>query len=369
MDLTVVHIGAGVHAQSKQTAYTRLIKSALIASQTSLIEASQKLEASPQTNTGYGSSLNIDGEVSCDASVIEVTPEQRNELGAHDIKRLFPITETSKLLQKLDLLYGKGPFEKLGITKPIELDFKQKRAVDRLLGVEEPETIEDLVLPRAQRIYDYYINNSDILHPSQQRRIDRNMKDSGRKDVDRKIQDADSLKHTDIETYLDTELDLVQDTIGLVQLKTPSVTMCTSSGGNFFKLPGRIGCAGILGCAIESLSNETRRITCMCSGNGEQIIQLTLARSLCQRALDFGGDDLAEELIGWVKSRLIDPYIGVILTVEDTQEGNWLLYFHSTESFYFGFFNHQEMEVVLSRLVESKYDTGKRKFMHGEFRI
>lgn len=364
----MVHIGAGIHSKSKQTAYKRLIKSALIASQTSIIEASQKLEASPLTNTGYGSSLTIDGDVSCDASIIEITPEHRNQLGAHDIKRLLPITETSKVLQKLDLLYGKGPFERLGITKPIELDFKQKKAIDGLLGVvePEPEPIEDFVLPRAQRIYDYYINNSDILHPNQQQDKEK----SDRKETDEKIKDADSgLNHADIQTHLGTELDLVQDTIGLVQLKTSSVTMCTSSGGNFFKLPGRIGCAGILGCAIESVSNETRRITCMCSGNGEQIIQLTLAKSLCQRALDYGGEDLAQELIAWMKSRLIDPYIGVILTFEDNQEGNRLLYFHSTESFFFGFLNHQEMEVVLSRLVESIYDTGKRKFMYGEFKI
>lgn len=333
MDLTVVHIGAGIHSISKHDAYKKLIKSALVKSKNSIIEASQKLEKSPLTNTGYGSSLNIRGEVSCDATIIEVTPEFRNEVSLHNLKSLYPITETLKLLNKLNILYGKDTtFEKLGITRPISLDANQISAIDEVLtahklpqGEEiEAVSVESLVLPRAQSIYDYYIKNSNIL-------------------------EAD---------------DLVQDTIGLLQIKDLTTTMVTSSGGNFFKLPGRIGCAGALGCAIETVSNDSKRITCMCSGNGEQILKLTLARTLCYRAIEYDGEELAQDLITLVKLGQDDLYIGVIMTIEDKEEGNRLIYFHSTESFYFGFLNNQHIEVVLSRL-----QTNQGKFIHGEYKV
>src|SRR5581483_1731570 len=48
----------------------------------------------------------------------------------------------------------------------------------------------------------------------------------------------------------------------------------TSTGGHFNKLPGRVGDSPIIGCGTYA----DGRIAISCTGNGEQLIRMTLAR-------------------------------------------------------------------------------------------
>uniref|UniRef100_A0A7S3ENY4 Asparaginase n=1 Tax=Rhodosorus marinus TaxID=101924 RepID=A0A7S3ENY4_9RHOD len=77
----VVHAGAGDHPKKVEVRLLRTIKQALRAAhsavsyghngQTVITTAMSVLEDSPLTNAGIGSSLNLDGEVECDASIVD----------------------------------------------------------------------------------------------------------------------------------------------------------------------------------------------------------------------------------------------------------------------------------------------------------
>jgi len=77
----VVHAGAGDHPKQAEVGLLRTIRRALRAAhsavsngdngQTVITEAMSVLEDSPLTNAGIGSSLNLDGEVECDSSIVD----------------------------------------------------------------------------------------------------------------------------------------------------------------------------------------------------------------------------------------------------------------------------------------------------------
>ncbi|GMF07440.1 unnamed protein product [Ambrosiozyma monospora] len=104
-------------------------------------------------------------------------------------------------------------------------------------------------------------------------------------------------------TSLTDELDdlvvpdaIIQDTIGVCFIDTDTNTIITgcSSGGNLLKDHGRVGCSGVIGSGLfththqkpdgndnsngDQNQNNTVQISVMCSGNGEDIIQMNLAR-------------------------------------------------------------------------------------------
>lgn len=352
-NLVIVHIGAGNHSLLKNDKYRRLIKGALLVneSESVLTEVSKKLEKSVLTNTGYGSSLNLVGAVQCDASFISYDREHNDtQVGVmYNIANKYPITETLTCFEQLNRLYSTG-FKSFGLSRPLMFDHGQKPLLDELTNMKEEVDTNTLVSPRSQKIYNTY-------------------KDTLVGDYNQPPNDVDCIRNE------------IQDTIGIMHIDGRTTEIATSSGGNFFKFPGRIGCAGVLGAAIGHRTKNGISVSCMCSGNGEDIIMMNAAGRIADHIVNNYSADYCNALVDIIMQASIDVpltavdkynntiiYMGAVCVIHDLNSGaKRLVYCHSTESFYFGFRSHNKKpELILSRLDSDRVG---QVFARGEFKI
>lgn len=370
--MLIFHIGAGCHDIRKTQAYKKLISKAL-KSEGSYLEVSRIIEKSPLTNTGHGSSLNLLGEVECDASIIEFSKldnkflvTKRSLLSIDD--SYFPILKTQEVFDQCMKTYGE--LNQLGITLPLKLNYQ---SLKRYFPTPATEVV-NLVSKSARLFYDTYRSKVNEKLETKLQVISESITSSVE-------HSASQVEPNEDFAHKEAPFNGVSDTIGLIKIEELKTSIATSSGGNFFKIPGRISCAGEIGSSIDFKYNSNYEISCMCSGNGEDIIQMNLARYIVD---NFNTDDLAwgESLTNLIKNyskqfRLFarnndnEPilYIGVILCIHDTQSGKvGIIYCHSTESFYFGFKSGSgESNTVLSRL-DNPLKAGE-VFAYGEFNV
>ncbi|CAK9441183.1 uncharacterized protein LODBEIA_P50520 [Lodderomyces beijingensis] len=343
-DLLVIHIGAGNHHASSNSKYAKLIKKAL--SKHTIAESSRVLEDSPWTNTGYGSSLNRLGQVEIDASFISHGGDDgTTRMGSlTGLKCRNPTVEMFRIYDEIAKEYQTTP----ELNVPLALNCTSLKS---FVGIREDDS-EGLVSEKSYRIFQLYKN--------------------GVSSVARDKEEGEG----------------VMDTIGLAHITHVGVDIATSSGGNFFKLPGRMGCAAIPGAAIAFLQNESGLFCCMCSGDGEQIVKYHLASTIIEKYTlyekanndddnDNDDDDDDDEsqrqhFCEYVKSELtrLDPnfYFGFILIVArrggmDEEATRNLIYGHSTKSFHFGFRVGDQTKAILS-FAEKEAD-----FTFGEYRL
>ncbi|KAF6071483.1 Asparaginase family protein [Candida albicans] len=136
-DILVIHIGAGKHDPNKSKKYKTLLRNAL--SKTSIVEASDVIESSPLTNTGYGSSLNLLGKVECDASFIT-----NDKIGAVvNMSCKNPTKELFRVFQYLDTLYES---DETDLTSPVMLTYP-------LLKNLVPHIVDDDLVSEKSRKY------------------------------------------------------------------------------------------------------------------------------------------------------------------------------------------------------------------------
>ncbi|KAK6198915.1 nucleophile aminohydrolase [Scheffersomyces amazonensis] len=345
--ITIVHIGAGNHSVDKTVVYKKLIRRSLNINN-SIVEVIKTIEGTKYTNTGYGSSLNLIGKVECDSSFIKVFDGVRNQGALGGINdSLYPILTTSKVYDRINEFYKD---DESGLSRPLSLYYG---SCHQLFSQKEKEKdIHPLISPECQTIYDSH--------------KDRVFKNSG-----------GSLS-------LSLSLQEISDTVGaiIIDNNNNNTQIFTSSGGNFFKLPGRIGCAGIVGCAIDFTIIDNIEISCMCSGNGEDIILMNLANYLVNNIMN-ESNDYGTNLINLIKTHSSKfslngtndndesiVYVGVVLLLNDKSTGNkMLVYCHSTQSFYFGYSNSNtgEYEVILSRL--NNIDKYGKVYKTGEYKL
>ncbi|CAL1215054.1 unnamed protein product [Candida parapsilosis] len=319
--VVVLHIGAGNHKQKNNNEYVKLMKQAL--KKSNVIEVNDILEHSSLTNTGYGSSLNVLGEVEIDASYIK----SNGETGAlSGLQVDSPTKEMFRIFNKIDDLYNR----EANLSRPLSLHCA---SLSRFMNI---PVNEHLVSPKSKKIYDMY------------------------KDT------VFRFPHQEIE---------VNDTIGSLVIDTNSnqTVLATTSGGHFFKLSGRIGCAGIIGAGIYYEQVGDLEISCMCSGNGEQIVQNSLAQLIVKnisRMDDEGEYGVQLQKLIFAKAR--NMYCGFIVVLKRASRGGGgegegggiqLLYGHTTETFYFGTRVNNATRVVLSCAEKDG------KFTFGEYKL
>lgn len=341
-ELIVLHIGAGQHASAKDYKYKALIKRAL--STLDLNEASEILEKSPSTNTGYGSSLNWNGEVKCDASFIDDNGKRVQTGSMYNISHFYPTKETINYFDKLEQLYRSEPFSRIGLRGPIMIDYSLADLFGRQIEVSGTEKKTSLISPRAKYVFDSFKNQLK--------------------------QGVKELEEFNIE---------VQDTIGLISIKGVETKITASSGGNFFKLPGRIGCAAIIGSGIAFRKHNDLTVSCLCSGNGEDIVKMSLATRVVENVTS-SYEDIHAKMLGDIVLTMVDNVrlqstderrgafanIGVICVTHDrTTNVKHLLFCHNTPTFYFGFNYNGKIKVVLSKLKVDK----EAKVMTGEYNL
>ncbi|CCE85527.1 Piso0_005130 [Millerozyma farinosa CBS 7064] len=338
-DILVAHVGAGRHSTLKAKSYRKLLYEALAYDE--IQEVGEILEKNALTNTGYGSALDYNGEVNCDCSFIINWNGQISSGSAYNVSHDTPIRTTIELYQKLDEVY-RNKLGRFGLNKPVLLDYGDN-TLRSMIGLEEGPH-KSLVSPQTRKIYALYKTRLD---------------------------NDESLA---LEALPD-----VQDTIGIISIQRSQSSIASSSGGNFFKLPGRIGCAGVIGAALYRLERNNKEVYCLCSGNGEDILTMQLASTVSRSLLE-AEDDYSDVMVNSIMQRKSDlpsyspessefcvPYVGVVCLVRDLSlEETTLLYCHSTESFYFGFKSQRGKEVVLSTHDPKK--VGK-SFVRGEYRL
>jgi beta-aspartyl-peptidase (threonine type) len=236
----------------------------------SVMEAVAVLEDEGAFNAGYGSSLNIEGEIEMEASIMDGKTLQAGAVGLlKDIKN--PVRLARIVMEKTDHVFvvGEGA-EKLA----------------KIFNLERRNPLTEL------RLKYYEEQKSALLN--------------GKFELPKL---AELIKaHPEI-----FEL----ETVGAVAIdKNGNVAAATSTGGFPLKLPGRIGDSPLIGCGTYA---DNQAGACSATGVGEIAIRLALAKTVCN-FMESGktAQEAAEMAINLVNKRLSSTYNSMGLIAIDT---------------------------------------------------
>jgi beta-aspartyl-peptidase (threonine type) len=248
----VVHGGAGsfvpaddvpmrrkVLAKSAETGF-RLLHGKGGSSTDAVEEAIKVMEDSKVFNAGSGSSLDIEGKVSADASIINGDLS----CGAIGNVRLAknPISLARKVMQHSDHVFLVGD---AGVSKFMDAIRMKKEPLE----------------PAKHRLAQY----------------ERNLQTMKRGKVK-----AWPRNYRLLPAYLkevDSNLPENRDTVGAVAIdESSNVSAGVSTGGRWLKLPGRVGDSAIIGAGIYA---DTRAGAASATGAGEDIIRVCLCKTTC----------------------------------------------------------------------------------------
>ncbi|KAM6502028.1 asparaginase [Amanita muscaria] len=245
-----VHGGAGNHTRKSKDDIKRGLRQACIQALSksqennvlAIIEnAISALEDDPHFNSGYGSNLTIDGNVECDASIMDETGDYGSVAAISGIKN--PICLARQVLE-----HAKTP-DGLGRLPPMFLVSEGARTFAAIhahsIQFIQPD---ELKAPRAVDEWRLWKERFTSL-----------AKHDG--------------KHDDQLTGMND----IQDTVGAVALVEGGYAAAgVSSGGLLLKNPGRVGEAAVYGAGCWAQTG----MACSVSGAGEHIVRTNLARSI-----------------------------------------------------------------------------------------
>ena len=236
-----------------------------------VMEAVAVMEDDGVFNAGYGSSLNIDGKVEMEASIMDGKTLLAGAAGLlKDIKN--PVRLARVVMEKTDHVFvvGNGAeklakmfnLERRTPVTTLRLEYYEKQRKDLLEGKFELPKLMELVK-----------NNPDLFR---------------------------------------------LETVGAVALdKDGNVAAATSTGGFPLKLPGRIGDSPLIGSGTYA---DNQAGACSATGVGEIAIRLALAKTVCNY-MENGKEaqDTVEKAIALVNKRMAAWYNAMGLIAVDTQ--------------------------------------------------
>lgn len=380
----VVHIGAGFHSTKLDSSYRKLLKAALRCE--TFQSAASVVEKSWLTNTGRGSSLDRNGVASMDATYLDIKAGKVHR--ALSLTGICDDSPTSAIFEANSWL--ESQFQKtslstrLGLLRPLCLRHKEfleyaqlKKNESNLVRRSAVDAYRKLLLLFNK---DTELVVSDVNISTHRCKRSRNLRSQAHPN-------ANNEQNYGLTEELHNIIDLnqtdLQDTIGIVEIKpNADIGAVTSSGGNFFKVPGRISCAGIIGTGVAFSRLSQVRVVAMASGNGDDIIGMGLAAHICDAVatnysrLRNDSEDIGDFVVTTIENRSHqcvlstvdsagDPkiYLGAIVIIVTPQEKR-LVFCHSTESFYFGIRRGNDIEVIMSR-IERKSGA----FIYGEYKL
>ncbi|XP_022332673.2 threonine aspartase 1-like [Crassostrea virginica] len=347
-----LHCGAGYHSTQKEDAYKKLCKSIcvnvchLLEKGEGAVEcvtaAVKQLEDSDLTNAGRGSSLNIEGSVECDASVMEGRQLMFGAVGAV-IGVENPI-EVAAMLVTRQL----GERLSLGRLHPSVLVGEGAKQWAKENGI---QTVGNNLLITDKSLKTY---------KNHKRKLDCHTEKVSKK---RKLSNESEDKREEF-TGLEKEDGVIQDTVGAVVMDTRgNIASAVSSGGISLKQPGRLGPAALYGAGCWAYNKRARYpgIGTVTSGSGEHIMRTLLARA-CAVSLQrqdnaslglsqgFKEDFLESEFL----SEEDEKYAGVLALMQNEDDTVEVLWGHTTDSMCVGFMSStlQKPKVIMSRLPE-----------------
>ncbi|KAG0333506.1 taspase, threonine aspartase, 1, partial [Podila humilis] len=295
------------------------------------------LEDDPITNAGYGSNLNLDGVVECDASIMNGTTLGFGAIGAvSDFRN--PIKVAATVLVESDL----GPLS-LGRIPPLllvgpgvahwvdtmghVLDRVDKTTATpkNMAAVLESTTLESVGLSSSssssppppppstlvsKTALEQYLHYNELLQQkktvatgSTMSTVKRKLVEDNRQDSTKKPTTATPISQ--LENENENDRDLLNDTVGAICVdRHGRIASGVSSGGIALKFPGRVSEAALFGagCWAQDATTGNTGFACSVTGAGEQITKTLLAKS-CMDQLSHD-DDTAE-----AAQRVLDRFI------------------------------------------------------------
>lgn len=266
-----------------------------------LLAVTDVLEESELTNTGRGSSVALDGGVYCDSSVTISTPHRWWQAAVVMNSSAHPLRDAVR-----EEIKPRAQGEVSGVTP-------------WLMKVGCTSADPTLVTERMRKLAEEYSADAQA----------------------------------------------VSDTIGAMVVDGDRVVSGCSSGGNLLKEKGRIGCAGVVGAGIYTARMGGAVASVMCTGNGEDIIQMDLARAVCNYVVEHRGVESVSALVrDYVKRRATsfqlramdtsgvrELYIGLVGYARESAEAHGVVfYYHSTETLVFGYREGARHREVFSAL-------------------
>lgn len=346
-----VHVGAGKHSEALKDKYQKLCRQACKSAARSLKAGGSPLDAvclavteledSPLTNAGFGSNLTLEGNVECDASVMDGASLHFGAVGAVNGIR-NPVLLARKLCecQGIKIACGRIP--------PSFLVGDGAKVWAREMGVETLPP-ERLISAKAEKMYKHY---------------------------KRKVEDYSSSSSTT--TSCGEEVRKVSrqrmDTVGAVCVDGEgNVASACSSGGIILKYPGRVGQAGIWGCGAWAAKGDRLSVAASTSGCGEHLIRTTLARTVAEAIANdpcpITGLHRAmkDEFLG---SRFLDGLeqrLGGVIAVRYSPKdaSGDLLWSHSTNSMIVGYMSTNQQAATSHMAVLPSEDVGRKATVEG----
>uniref|UniRef100_A0A6P8GZ82 Threonine aspartase 1-like n=1 Tax=Actinia tenebrosa TaxID=6105 RepID=A0A6P8GZ82_ACTTE len=271
-----VHVGVGKYSSTNEADYKDACRTACLQAVAALKEgklaveavavALSALEDAPCPNAGVGSNLNLEGEVECDASIMDGKSLGFGAVGA--VKGIKNPSQVAAHLLKKEL---QGPTS-VGLIPPIFLVGDGAVRWANQNSVAESVSNESLITDKSLAAYNKSKAKLDrtrlntVIHNSHKKR-----------------------RIEDLCVYEDSYM----DTVGVVCVDSEG-NLCAgvSSGGLLLKTPGRVGQAAVYGsgCWARNKTEESDvGVACCTTGCGEYLIKTILAKECAEMASNRDG--------------------------------------------------------------------------------